>query len=65
MLQFDFPSNFYQSVLWTPIENNMHCLWIKVEEMPKYKLYNIEDLSKITFWYPSNDITRNRSVMLC
>ena len=29
------------------------------------KLYNIEDLSKINFWYYSNDTKRNRWLMLC
>ena len=61
MHQFDFPSKFYQIVCLIPIENNMHCCWIEIEERLKYKLYNIEDLSKITFWYHSNDT----KVMLC
>ena len=61
MHQFDFPSKFYQSVCPIPIENNMHCWWIEIEERTKYKLYNIEDLSKITLWYHSNDT----KVMCC
>ena len=61
MHQFDFPSKFYQSVCLIPIESNMHCCWIEIEKRPKYKLHNIEDLSKITFWYHSNDT----KVMLC
>ena len=49
MHQFDFPSKFYQIVCLIPIENNMHCCWIEIEERPKYEFYNSKDLSKITF----------------
>ena len=49
-----------------PIQNNMHCWWIEVKEIPKYKLSdNIGYLSKTTFWYHSNDTKRNPWVMLC
>ena len=65
MHQFDFASKFYQSVCPIPIENNIHCWWIEIEERPKYRLYNINDLSKITFWCHSNDTKRNCWVMLC
>ena len=42
------------------IQNNMHCWWTEIKENSKYKLYgNIEHLSKITFWYYSNDTKRN------
>ena len=66
MHQLDFPFNFYQSLWSIPIQNNMHCWWTEIKERPKYKIYdNIEDLSKTTFWYHSNDTKRNPWVMLC
>ena len=49
-----------------PIQNNMYSWWIEIKEISKYKLYdNIGDLSKVTFWYHSNDTKRNPWVMWC
>ena len=61
-----FPlNNFYQSVP-IQIQNNMHCWWIEIKKISKYKLNdNIGDLSKTTFWYRSNDTKINPWVMLC
>ena len=48
-----------------PIQNNMHCWWVEINESPKYKRYdNIKDLSKTTIWYHSNDTKKNPWVML-
>ena len=48
-----------------PIQNNMHCWWVEINECPKYKLYaNIKDLSKTTIWYHSNDAKKSPWVML-
>ena len=60
MLQFDFPSKFYQRVCPVPIQNNIHCWWIEIKKRPKYKLHDkIGDLLKTTFWYHNNDTKRN------
>ena len=55
-----FPFNFL-----IPIQSNMHCWWVEINESSKYKpYYNIGDLSKSTFWYHSNDTKGNPWVML-
>ena len=60
-----FPVTFIK-VCPMPIQNTMHCWWIEIKDIPKYKLYdNIGDLSKTTFWYHSYDTKRNLWVMLC
>ena len=47
------------------IQNNMHWSWIEIKEIPKYKLDDhIEDMSKRTFLYHSNDTKKNPCVVL-
>ena len=60
-----FPTTFIK-VCPMPSQNNMHCWWIEIKDIPKDKLYdNIRDLTKATFWYYSYDTKRNPWVMLC
>ena len=54
-----FPLNLI-SVWPIPSQNNIHCWWIEIKKIPKYKLYDkIGDLSKTTFWYHNNDTKKN------
>ena len=59
-----FPLNLI-SVWPIPSQNNIHCWWIEIKKIPKYKLYDkTGDLSKTTFWYSNNDTKRNPWVTL-